>query len=194
MCTGKLKKYIYLLSGPAVLSEVKTPGEFDQESGSEPSADTSVFSAVNRSSSSSSLKLQTSVKEETSASCKSTDESILKYSISDEDDVYNTSSDEVMDYDEDQLDTTRITQQVKEFLQTHNIGQRVFGHCVLGLSQGTVSDILARPKPWSKLTVRGREPFIRMKNFLSNEHDIQTLSIIRDGQTGEKKTTYAKLY
>lgn len=161
-----------------MLPELKTPVEFHQDSWSEPSADISDLSVVNkRSSSSSSLILHMAVKEETSASC--------KYSISDEDDVNDTDSDEVMDQDEGQLDTARITQQVKEFLQTHNIGQRVFGHCVLGLSQGTVSDILARPKPWSKLTVRGREPFIRMKNFLSNEHNIQTLGVIREGWTGE---------
>ncbi|KAA0717429.1 Homeobox protein cut-like 1 CCAAT displacement protein [Triplophysa tibetana] len=163
-------------NGPAVLPEVKTPVEFHQDSWSEPSADISDLSADNKRSSS--MILQTTVKEETSASC--------MYSISDEDDVNNTDSDEVMDQDEGQLDTARITQQVKEFLQMHNIGQRVFGHCVLGLSQGTVSDILARPKPWSKLTVRGREPFIRMKNFLANEHNIQTLCVFVDGRTVEE--------
>ncbi len=32
--------------------------------------------------------------------------------------------------------------------------------------QGSVSDLLARPKPWHMLTQKGREPFIRMKIFL----------------------------
>ncbi|XP_056600829.1 homeobox protein cut-like 2 [Triplophysa dalaica] len=164
-------------NGPAELSVLKTPVEFHPDSWSEPTADISDLSAVNKRSSSS-LILHMAVKEETSAFC--------KYSISDEDDVNDTDSDEVMDQDEGQLDTAKITRQMKEFLQTHNIGQRVFGHCVLGLSQGTVSDILARPKPWSKLTVRGREPFIRMKNFLSNEHNIQTLCVIGDGRTVEE--------
>ncbi|XP_016354411.1 homeobox protein cut-like 2 [Sinocyclocheilus anshuiensis] len=82
--------------------------------------------------------------------------------------------------DEQEFDTARLAQQVKEALQRLNIGQRVFGHYVLGLSQGTVSDILARPKPWSKLTSRGREPFLRMKHFLSNEHSIQMLSVIQE--------------
>lgn len=40
---------------------------------------------------------------------------------------------------------------------------------VLGLSQGSVSDMLSRPKPWSKLTQKGREPFIRMQLWLSGE-------------------------
>ncbi|KTF92975.1 hypothetical protein cypCar_00037164, partial [Cyprinus carpio] len=82
--------------------------------------------------------------------------------------------------DGDEFSTARLAQQVKEALQRLNIGQRVFGHYVLGLSQGTVSDILARPKPWSKLTSRGREPFLRMKHFLSDEHSIRTLSNIQE--------------
>lgn len=40
---------------------------------------------------------------------------------------------------------------------------------VLGLSQGSVSDMLSRPKPWSKLTQKGREPFIRMQLWLNGE-------------------------
>ncbi|XP_048042643.1 homeobox protein cut-like 2 isoform X2 [Megalobrama amblycephala] len=93
-------------------------------------------------------------------------------------------SDGFMDEDEREFDTARIAQQVKEALQQQNIGQRVFGHYVLGLSQGTVSDILARPKPWRKLTSRGREPFLRMKHFLSDEHSIQTLRIIQERLRG----------
>lgn len=55
---------------------------------------------------------------------------------------------------------------MKEFLTRNSISQRQFGEKVLGLSQGSVSDLLARPKAWSMLTHKGREPFIRMKMFL----------------------------
>jgi len=34
--------------------------------------------------------------------------------------------------------------------------------------QGSVSDLLARPKPWPLLTAKGREPFIRMRVFLDD--------------------------
>uniref|UniRef100_A0A3Q3E2Q8 Homeobox protein cut-like n=1 Tax=Labrus bergylta TaxID=56723 RepID=A0A3Q3E2Q8_9LABR len=81
--------------------------------------------------------------------------------------------------DEDQLDTAEIAFQVKEQLLKHNIGQRVFGHYVLGLSQGSVSEILARPKPWRKLTVKGKEPFNKMKQFLSDEQNILALRTIQ---------------
>lgn len=55
------------------------------------------------------------------------------------------------------------------------IFQTLMGHVlplslqVLGLSQGSVSDMLSRPKPWSKLTQKGREPFIRMQLWLNGE-------------------------
>ncbi|XP_065818705.1 homeobox protein cut-like 2 isoform X1 [Labrus bergylta] len=86
--------------------------------------------------------------------------------------------------DEDQLDTAEIAFQVKEQLLKHNIGQRVFGHYVLGLSQGSVSEILARPKPWRKLTVKGKEPFNKMKQFLSDEQNILALRTIQVRQRG----------
>lgn len=91
--------------------------------------------------------------------------------------------------DEDQLDTAEIAFQVKEQLLKHNIGQRVFGHYVLGLSQGSVSEILARPKPWRKLTVKGKEPFIKMKQFLSDEQNILALRTIQVRQRGEAHVT-----
>ncbi|XP_058889205.1 homeobox protein cut-like 2 [Acipenser ruthenus] len=86
--------------------------------------------------------------------------------------------------DEEHLETTEIAYQVKEQLLKHNIGQRVFGHYVLGLSQGSVSEILARPKPWRKLTVKGKEPFIKMKQFLSDEQNILALRTIQVRQRG----------
>ncbi|XP_058854278.1 homeobox protein cut-like 1 isoform X5 [Acipenser ruthenus] len=80
------------------------------------------------------------------------------------------------------MDTAEIARQVKEQLIKHNIGQRIFGHYVLGLSQGSVSEILARPKPWNKLTIRGKEPFHKMKQFLSDEQNILALRSIQGRQ------------
>ena len=56
-----------------------------------------------------------------------------------------------------------------------SISQRLFGEHVLGLSQGSVSDLLARPKPWSMLTQKGREPFIRMKIFSEDPEAVKKL-------------------
>ncbi|XP_072288586.1 homeobox protein cut-like 2 [Eucyclogobius newberryi] len=86
--------------------------------------------------------------------------------------------------EDDQVDTAEIAFNVKEQLLKHNIGQRVFGHYVLGLSQGSVSEILARPKPWRKLTVKGKEPFLKMKQFLSDEQNILALRTIQVRQRG----------
>ncbi|XP_076417057.1 homeobox protein cut-like 1 isoform X13 [Peromyscus maniculatus bairdii] len=88
----------------------------------------------------------------------------------------------------EEIDTAEIARQVKEQLIKHNIGQRIFGHYVLGLSQGSVSEILARPKPWSKLTVRGKEPFHKMKQFLSDEQNILALRSIQGRQRGNITT------
>ena len=60
-------------------------------------------------------------------------------------------------------------------MSQYSISQRLFGESVLGLSQGSVSDLLARPKPWHMLTQKGREPFIRMKIFLEDENAVHKL-------------------
>lgn len=65
--------------------------------------------------------------------------------------------------------------QVKESLSQYSISQRLFGESVLGLSQGSVSDLLARPKPWHMLTQKGREPFIRMKMYLEDDNAVHKL-------------------
>uniref|UniRef100_A0A4W5NDT4 One cut domain family member n=1 Tax=Hucho hucho TaxID=62062 RepID=A0A4W5NDT4_9TELE len=95
--------------------------------------------------------------------------------------------------DWEDMDTTEIARQIKEQLIKHNIGQRVFGHYVLGLSQGSVSEILARPKPWSKLTIRGKEPFHKMRQFLSDEQNILALRTIQGRQRAYLKRRHSSL-
>lgn len=73
------------------------------------------------------------------------------------------------------LNTEDIVKRVKEALSQYSISQRLFGESVLGLSQGSVSDLLARPKPWHMLTQKGREPFIRMKMFLEDDNAVHKL-------------------
>lgn len=63
-------------------------------------------------------------------------------------------------------------------------GQRLFGESILGLTQGSVSDLLSRPKPWHKLSLKGREPFVRMQLWLSDPHNVEKL---RDMKKLEKK-------
>merc|ERR1719394_2212665 len=73
------------------------------------------------------------------------------------------------------LNTDEVVRRIKEILSQYSISQRLFGEAVLGLSQGSVSDLLARPKPWHMLTQKGREPFIRMKIFLEDETAVHRL-------------------
>lgn len=75
------------------------------------------------------------------------------------------------------INTDDLVKRIKDVLSQFSISQRLFGENVLGLSQGSVSDLLARPKPWHMLTQKGREPFIRMKLFLEDRESIPRLVI-----------------
>ena len=73
------------------------------------------------------------------------------------------------------INTDELVKQIKENLSQFSISQRLFGENVLGLSQESVSNLLAHPKPWHMLTQKGREPFIRMKIFLEDSESIPKL-------------------
>ncbi|UYV68508.1 CUX2 [Cordylochernes scorpioides] len=77
------------------------------------------------------------------------------------------------------LDTQSITIKIKETLMAHNIGQKIFGEAVLGLSQGSVSELLSKPKPWHMLSIKGREPFIRMQLWLNDPHNVEKLQALK---------------
>ena len=73
------------------------------------------------------------------------------------------------------INTDDLVKKIKDGLSQFSISQRLFGESVLGLSQGSVSDLLARPKPWHMLTQKGREPFIRMQIFMADAESIPRL-------------------
>ena len=74
--------------------------------------------------------------------------------------------------------------QVKEVLQFHNLGQKLFGEAILGLSQGSVSELLSKPKPWHMLSLKGREPFIKMHMWLQDPHRIDRLRVWQNETKG----------
>ncbi|KAL9696611.1 hypothetical protein quinque_016190 [Culex quinquefasciatus] len=78
------------------------------------------------------------------------------------------------------LDTQVITTKIKEALLANNIGQKIFGEAVLGLSQGSVSELLSKPKPWHMLSIKGREPFIRMQLWLSDSNNVERLQMLKN--------------
>jgi homeobox protein cut-like len=83
-----------------------------------------------------------------------------------------------------ELDTLLITTKVKEVLQFHNLGQKLFGEAILGLSQGSVSELLSKPKPWHMLSLKGREPFIKMHLWLNDPHNIERLRVFQNELKG----------
>ena len=56
---------------------------------------------------------------------------------------------------------------------------QLFGESVLGLSQGSVSELLSKPKPWHMLSIKGREPFIRMQLWLNDPTSMEKLLQVR---------------
>lgn len=78
-------------------------------------------------------------------------------------------------YANQNLDTLHISRRVRELLSVHNIGQRLFAKYVLGLSQGTVSELLSKPKPWDKLTEKGRDSYRKMHAWACDDNAILLL-------------------
>lgn len=78
-------------------------------------------------------------------------------------------------YANQNLDTLHISRRVRELLSVHNIGQRLFAKYVLGLSQGTVSELLSKPKPWDKLTEKGRDSYRKMHAWACDENAVLLL-------------------
>ena len=76
------------------------------------------------------------------------------------------------------LDTGMVSKTVRELLSIHNIGQRLFAKHVLGLSQGTVSELLSKPKSWDKLTEKGRESYRKMHSWATDERNVLALKAI----------------
>lgn len=68
---------------------------------------------------------------------------------------------------------------VASYFLTFATGQRLFGETILGLTQGSVSDLLSRPKPWHKLSLKGREPFVRMQLWLNDPHNVDKLRAMK---------------
>lgn len=64
-----------------------------------------------------------------------------------------------------EINTRDLAQQISNELKRHSIPQAVFAQKILHRSQGTLSDLLRNPKPWSKLK-SGRETFKRMYKWL----------------------------
>ena len=76
------------------------------------------------------------------------------------------------------LDTAEVALKIREVLSANNIGQRLFAKHVLGLSQGTVSELLSKPKHWDKLTEKGRESYRKMHAWATNQPLVEALKAI----------------
>ncbi|KRX98258.1 One cut domain family member 2 [Trichinella pseudospiralis] len=79
--------------------------------------------------------------------------------------------------DLEEINTKELAQRISAELKRYSIPQAIFAQRVLCRSQGTLSDLLRNPKPWSKLK-SGRETFRRMLKWLQ-EPEFQRMSALR---------------
>lgn len=77
----------------------------------------------------------------------------------------------------EEINTKELAQRISAELKRYSIPQAIFAQRVLCRSQGTLSDLLRNPKPWSKLK-SGRETFRRMFKWLE-EPEFQRMSALR---------------
>ncbi|WKY05790.1 hypothetical protein Q1695_006194 [Nippostrongylus brasiliensis] len=81
------------------------------------------------------------------------------------------------DDDGEELNTKDLAQRISAELKRYSIPQAIFAQKILCRSQGTLSDLLRNPKPWSKLK-SGRETFRRMAKWLQ-EPEFKRMSDLR---------------
>ena len=85
-----------------------------------------------------------------------------------------------------QVNTKEVAAKITAELKRYSIPQAIFAQRVLCRSQGTLSDLLRNPKPWSKLK-SGRETFRRMKKWLQ-EPEFQRMAALRMAACKRKET------
>lgn len=89
----------------------------------------------------------------------------------------------------EEINTKELAARISAELKRYSIPQAIFAQRVLCRSQGTLSDLLRNPKPWSKLK-SGRETFRRMWKWLQ-EPEFQRMSALR--LAGERYFTFSFL-
>ncbi|KAG5447036.1 hypothetical protein CSKR_200371 [Clonorchis sinensis] len=90
----------------------------------------------------------------------------------------------------EEINTKALAQRISAELKRYSIPQAVFAQRVLCRSQGTLSDLLRNPKPWSKLK-SGRETFRRMWKWLQ-EPEFQRMSSLRLAACKRKEVEHVK--
>ena len=76
------------------------------------------------------------------------------------------------------LKTAEVAKQAKRLMTAYNIGQRLFAKHVMNRvvkSQGSLSELLSKPREWHKHTDKGREAFRRLFGWICDDKAIELL-------------------
>lgn len=90
----------------------------------------------------------------------------------------------------EEINTKEVAQRITAELKRYSIPQAIFAQRILCRSQGTLSDLLRNPKPWSKLK-SGRETFRRMWKWLQ-EPEFQRMSALRLAGRSAARTAHPR--
>uniref|UniRef100_A0A8C7GZQ8 One cut domain family member n=1 Tax=Oncorhynchus kisutch TaxID=8019 RepID=A0A8C7GZQ8_ONCKI len=90
----------------------------------------------------------------------------------------------------EEINTKEVAQRITAELKRYSIPQAIFAQRILCRSQGTLSDLLRNPKPWTKLK-SGRETFRRMWKWLQ-EPEFQRMSALRLAACKRKEQEHHK--
>ena len=66
----------------------------------------------------------------------------------------------------EELDTSLLAQRVTHYLRSNQILSTRFASLVLGISQGRLSILLGKPRPWGQLATRVRALYQRMQRWM----------------------------
>ncbi len=67
------------------------------------------------------------------------------------------------------VDTVQVAKCVRQLLASRNILLREFAREVLGVSQGSIGDLLAKPKAWDRLSEKHRDIYRQMNQWLIDQ-------------------------
>ncbi|EGT31930.1 hypothetical protein CAEBREN_00529 [Caenorhabditis brenneri] len=86
---------------------------------------------------------------------------------------------DMLSVERDYIDTKDLCLKILAELKGHNIPQELFATRIISRSQGTLSDLLGKPKPWEMLRA-GRNTFKRMYNWMVQPYETRMAILFGD--------------
>ncbi|KAF1763207.1 hypothetical protein GCK72_011473 [Caenorhabditis remanei] len=83
------------------------------------------------------------------------------------------------------IDTCQLCHNIYNELKNAGIPQALFAKCVLGRTQGTLSDTLKKPKPWNEMKPSGQKIYQQMYDWLALSVD-ERMAMLKEPLVNEE--------